>query len=217
MNEGVVLRDEGSFLIVDLGGEEQACVLRKTLRRKAGKRRKAVAVGDRVTVEFSGEGAAITAVAPRRTTLSRPDPGHPRREQILVANVDAVLVVASAQRPALTSGLIDRFLVAVESRGLGVAIAINKIDLDPEHSYAAIASVYRDLGYDVFDVSATTDAGLEDVREFLRDRTTSMLGHSGVGKSTLANALDPSLTLRIGPVQEQSGKGTHTTTTVSPG
>jgi len=214
-DRGVVLRDEGSQLIVDIAGEEVPCVVRKTLRRKTGKRRKAVAVGDRVTIERSGEGAAIMAVDPRGTSLSRPDPSQPRREQILVANLDTVLIVASAKRPDLVPNLIDRFLVAAESRGIDVGIAINKIDLDEARDYGPYADYYRALGYTVLEVSAVDERGLEDVRAFLAGHTTSLLGHSGVGKSSLANALDPSLRLRIGAVQEQSGKGTHTTTTVS--
>ena len=211
---GVVLRDEGSSVIVDLGGEEVSAVIRKTLRRKAGRRRKPVAVGDRVTVEFSGEGAAVSGVQERRSQLSRPDPGDPRREQILVANLDEVLVIASAKRPQLVSGLIDRFLVAVESREIDVAIVINKIDLDPGREYESIARIYRDLGYTVLETSAETGQGMAELREFLKDHVTSLLGHSGVGKSSLANALDPAMRLRIGDVHEQTGKGMHTTTTV---
>ncbi len=212
---GVVLRDEGSSVIVDLDGEEVACVIRKTLRRKSGRRRKPVAVGDRVTVEFSGDGAAVTAVEERRSQLSRPDPSDPRKEQILVANLDEVIVVTSAKSPDLVPGLIDRFLVAAESRELDVAIAINKVDLDPDREFDTVAQVYRDLGYTVLETSAEDGTGIEELRAFLREHTTSLLGHSGVGKSSLLNALDPSLKLRTGEVHDGTGKGMHTTTTVS--
>jgi len=213
--EGVVLRDEGSYVIVDLSGEETSCVIRKSLRYRTGRRRKPVVVGDRVTVEFSGEGAAIAAVAARTSSISRRDPSHAHREQILVANVDAVLVVASARSPNLVPGIIDRFLVAAESRGLMAGIAINKIDLDVEGDYLPVAEVYRDLGYPVIATSAETGDGLQGVRDFLVNRTTTLLGHSGVGKSSLANALDPALQLRIGDVHAATGRGMHTTTTVS--
>jgi ribosome biogenesis GTPase len=212
---GVVLRDEGSQLIVDVDGAEFSCVVRKSLRRKAGKFRKAVAVGDRVHLETSADGVAIVAVEPRRSYISRHDPGQRRKEQILVANLDAVLVVASARQPDLAPGLIDRFLVDAESRELEVGVAINKIDLDPEREYGPVADVYRGLGYDVLEVSATSGTGLDAVRVFLADHTTTLLGHSGVGKSSLANALDSSLDLRIADVHATSGKGAHTTTTVS--
>jgi len=211
---GVVLRDEGGHLIVDLDGREEACVLRKSLRRRTGRFRKPVAVGDWVVVERSGEGMAVIEVEERRSWISRPDPSQPRKEQILVANLDAVLIVASARDPELAPGLIDRFLVEVESRGLGVAILINKIDLDPARAYLPVAGVYRDLGYAVLEASVTTGAGLDAVRAFLGGHITSLLGHSGVGKSSLANALDPSLRLRTGEVRD-SGVGAHTTTTVS--
>jgi len=212
---GVVLRDEGSQLIVDVDGAEVACVVRKSLRRAAGKFRKAVAVGDRVHLENSADGVAIVKVDPRRSYISRHNPGQRRKEQILVANLDAVLVVASARQPDLSPGLIDRFLVEAESRELEVGIAINKIDLDPEGAYAPVAAVYRGLGYAVLEVSATVCAGLDQVRQYLASHTTTLLGHSGVGKSSLANALDASLDLRTADVHPGSGQGAHTTTTVS--
>jgi len=210
---GVVLSDQGSRVIVDVGGEELACVIRKSLRR--GKRRKVVAPGDVVDIEGSAEGYAIVKVHDRRSLISRRDPSHKHREQILVANLDAVLIVVAAKDPDLVPGLIDRFLVAAESRELEVGIAINKIDLDESGSYEPVAQVYRDLGYDVLAVSAETGSGIEAVREFLKGQATSMLGHSGVGKSSLANALDPDLHLRVAPVNAASGLGTHTTSAVS--
>jgi len=214
---GVVIRDEGNHLLVDLPGEAEPlpCVLRKTLRRTTGKKRKAVVVGDRVEVETSGEGAAIVRVEKRRTTLSRPDPFRSHREHILVANIDAALVVVSVRDPHLTPGVIDRFMVAVESRGLEPGLVINKTDLDPDGDWQAIANVYRALDYPVFAVSADKGIGIEEVREYLRERTTCLLGHSGVGKSSLANALDSSLALRVGEISASSGKGRHTTTAVS--
>jgi len=211
----VVLRDEGSSLLVDLGGEAISCVLRKSLRKQAGPRRKAVVVGDRVEVEFSAEGAAICAVRERRSQLSRPEPGNPRREQILVANVDAVLVVASVRDPEFAPALVDRFLVAAESRELEIGIVLNKIDLDPEGRWQHELALYRSLGYAAMEVSAVTGQGLDAVRSFLARKTTTLLGHSGVGKSSLANRLDPSLKIRTGEVHGTSGQGTHTTTTVS--
>jgi len=168
-----------------------------------------------VLVESSGEGNAVVEVEARTSTLSRPDPLHAHREHIIVANITTVLVVASVRDPELTPGLIDRFCVAVESRGLEAGLAFNKVDLDPDGPWREQADVYRRLDYPVFETSASTGTGLEPVREFLRDKTTSLLGHSGVGKSSLANALDPSLALRVGEVRERSGKGQHTTTTVS--
>ena len=217
MKRGVVIRDEGNVVHVDFPGEDESvpCIVRKTLRRRTGKQRKAVVVGDRVLVETSGEGSAVVRVEERRSTLSRPDPMRHHREHIIVANIDAVLVVASVHEPDLAPGIIDRFLVAVESRGLEAGIAINKTDLATDESWQEIGEVYRRMDYPVFGVSAETGEGLEPVRAFLQDKTTSLLGHSGVGKSSLANMLDPSLALRVGDVSERSGKGQHTTTTVS--
>ena len=210
---GIVLSDLGNRLIVDVDGDEVSCVVRKSLRRD--KRRKAVVVGDRVTIEGSGDGAVIVAVDERHNSISRRNPGNKHREQILVANLDAVLVVASAKSPDLVPGIIDRFLVAAESREMEPAIAINKIDLDPDAGYQTIADVYRGLGYTVLETSATAGDGLQDARDFLTGKTTAMLGHSGVGKSALANALDRALELRTGEVHAGTGLGTHTTSHVS--
>jgi ribosome biogenesis GTPase len=200
---------------VDLDGEEFPCVVRKGFVHRARKASKAVVVGDRVDVEASGEGLAVVSVEERSSAISRPDPSRPRREQVLVSNVDTVLVVAAAREPDLVPALVDRFLVAAESRGLAAGIALTKIDLDPAAASGEVARLYRGLGYPVLPVSSVTGEGLDAVRGFLRDRTTALLGHSGVGKSALANALDPSLKLRVGPVHPGTGLGTHTTTTVS--
>lgn len=209
---GVVLRHEGGTVVVDLGGEEARCVVRKSLRRDDAK---GVAVGDRVRVSRSGDGLAVEAVEPRKGWISRPDPSNPRREQVIVANVDFALVVVAAKQPDLSPGLIDRFLVAIEGRGIDAGLAVNKIDLDPDGTRGSAVSGYRAIGYPVVEVSSATGAGLEELRELLRGRTTTMLGHSGVGKSSLANALDPSLRIRVGEVNDFTGLGTHTTTAVS--
>lgn len=209
---GVILRHEGGVVIVDVGGREVPCVVRKSMRRED---RKGVTVGDRVHVEMEGDGAVVVGLEPRRSAIARTDPSRPRRELVLVANVDLALIVASTRTPPLTPGLIDRFLVASDRQSIGAAIAITKIDLDPERSYAPFAAVYRSLGYPVLEVCAATGAGIDQVALLLKDRTTVLLGHSGVGKSSLANHIDPTLRLRVGEVNRASGLGIHTTTTVS--
>jgi len=217
--KGTVLRDMGNSVVVDVGGEELTCTIRKRLRHDARgcRETKPVVVGDLVLLERTADaaGAVITSVEPRRCAISRPVPGQPRREQVLVANLDAVLIVASTRRPAFTPGVVDRFLVAAESRGLEAGIAINKIDLDPEASYAPFAAGYRKLGYRVMETSAARAEGLDGVRRFLGGKTTTLLGHSGVGKSSLANALDSSLNLHTREVHTRSGQGVHTTTTIA--
>jgi len=209
---GVVLRHEGGAVVVDVGGEEVRCAVRKSLRRDGAK---GVAVGDRVTVESSGGGLAIASVGERRGMVARPDPSNPRREQVIVANVDLALVVAAVARPELTPGLIDRFLVALDARGIEAVIVATKTDLGVDAEEARLLEVYRAIGYRLLPVSVVDGSGVEALRELLRGRTTVMLGHSGVGKSSLANALHPSLALRVGAVDESTGLGVHTTTTVS--
>jgi len=210
---GVVLRHEGSSVVVDLDGEEVACTLRKTLQRARGS--KAVAVGDRVVVARGGEGAAVERVEERRTELARSDPSRPRHKQVIAANVDLLLVVASAADPAPVTGLIDRFLVAGAHLGIETALVFNKVDLDPGQTRAEIRDGYAEAGLRVLETSAAAGTGLEELKSLLKGRTTTLAGHSGVGKSSLANALDPSLRIRTAEVQERSGKGVHTTTTAS--
>ncbi|MGQ0613790.1 MAG: ribosome small subunit-dependent GTPase A [Planctomycetaceae bacterium] len=210
---GVVLRHEGRCVVVDLGGEEVACTLRKTLKRARGS--KAVAVGDRVTVEREGEVGAVTGVEERRSELARPDPSRPRHKQVIAANVDLLLVVASAAEPSPVTGLIDRFLVAGAHMGIETALLLNKVDLDPGQTRAEFRDAYAEAGLRVLETSAVARTGLEELKALLTGRTTTLAGHSGVGKSSLANALDPSLRIRTAEVQERSGKGVHTTTTAS--
>jgi ribosome biogenesis GTPase len=157
----------------------------------------------------------VIGVEPRRSQVSRRDPSQPRREQILVSNIDTVLVVAAAKRPDLTPRLIDRFLVAAESREIPAVIVVNKIDIDAENERAPMVEGYRALGYAVLETSAETGEGVDTLRASLQDRTSVLMGHSGVGKSALANALHPDLKLRTGDVHERTGKGLHTTSTVS--
>jgi ribosome biogenesis GTPase len=211
----VVLRHEGTAVVVDCDGREVKCVVRKTLRtRGGGALRKAVAVGDRVLFEGGDDEGAVVGVEERRNAISRRDPSRPRREQAIVANLDAVLVVASARRPDFVPGPVDRFLVAAESRGLDAAVVVNKVDLDPGRAYLPFLEVYRGLGYQGLECSAATGEGFDALRAVLKDKTTTMLGHSGVGKSSLANALDPALALRTSSVNVETGLGRHTTTTV---
>jgi len=196
------------------GAIEQAH-LAKALARDA---RSMLAVGDRVALERrpSGELAVVRRLA-RRSSLSRPDPFHPHRERVLVANLERGVVVASARHPPLSTGLLDRFLVALAHGRVPAAIVINKLDLIDGDATAVDAmerqlAPYRELGVPVVLCSARRGDGLSALRALVARSMVAFVGHSGVGKSSLLNALVGEETAPIGAVSTHHGKGRHTTT-----
>ena len=135
------------------------------------------------------------------------------RQQVLVANVDQLAIVASAAEPRLKPNLIDRLLVAAEKGGVRPLICINKIDLVDPADLQPLVGVYSQMGYQVLLLSAKTGFGVERFRRALAGRASVVAGQSGVGKSSLLNAIDPALHLRVQPVSDDTEKGRHTTTT----
>lgn len=203
------------------------------LRLEAGTRRTArlspelargqrsmIAVGDWVWAERRSAGEEdliVVEVEPRHSKLSRPDPHRPQIEHLIVANVDVVGIVVAAARPPLHPRLIDRYLVAVERGGAEAVLCVNKIDLlaDKPARLEALEDTlepYRRLGLDIHLLSAETGQGIEALRHRLAGTTCAFVGHSGVGKSSLSNTLDPSLELTVGSVRSRDGRGRHTTT-----
>jgi ribosome biogenesis GTPase len=170
-----------------------------------------VAVGDRVRVQFGERhGAAVTELYPRRSLLSRPSVRREHVEHVMAANVDQVLVVASAADPAFNPSFVDRILAVVAWCRLEALLVVNKMDLaagePPE------AATYRALGVPVFPVSALRGEGVEPLRAALAGKVSVATGHSGVGKTSVLNAVAPGLGLAVGEVNPVSRKGTHTTT-----
>jgi ribosome biogenesis GTPase len=177
-----------------------------------------VAVGDQVSFIDAQDGSGlITEVLERKSKLIRrsavPMPGAHPFEQVIVANLDQVIPVLSAAQPAPKWNLLDRYLIAAESQGLPALICITKMDLvtDDEPLQTEI-TYYRQIGYPVILTSTLTGMGLEDFTQSLRDRLSVFVGKSGVGKSSLLNAIQPGLGLRVKAVNAATGKGRHTTT-----
>jgi ribosome biogenesis GTPase len=158
----------------------------------------------------------VEAVLPRRSALARPDVFHPHLQQVTVANVDQLLIVASWREPAYWPELVDRYLIAAQRNNLTPILCVNKVDLagDPGEPRRALAP-YDELGVRVLFTSAETGEGVEALRRLLRGRTTALAGLSGVGKSTLLSAAEPGLHLKIGVVSDRKHEGRHTTTQVS--
>jgi ribosome biogenesis GTPase / thiamine phosphate phosphatase len=169
-----------------------------------------IAIGDRVL--FSPGRRRVQEVLPRRTALSRTDPHNPRLERVIAANVDIVVNVVSLKSPPLRPGLIDRYLIAIGKSGAEPLLCVNKIDLLTSPDELEPLRPYQDLGLTVITCSATTGEGLDALSEALADKTCVFAGHSGVGKSSLLNALDPRLDVTTSTVSEANEKGRHTTT-----
>lgn len=198
---------------VALDGRLLTCILSKEL---AENQQAEIAVGDLVeVVQRSADAAVIEAVRPRRTKLSRPDPGKSAQERVVVANVDIVVVVVSVVSPPLHPRLIDRYLIAIRRGGAEAVVCVNKIDLvAPEEldKELEVLAPYEALGLRVIRCSAAESIGKAEMREALTGKVSAFVGHSGVGKSSLLNAMKPDLSLQVGSVSSGYGRGTHTTT-----
>ena len=199
-------------------GRRVGCQLRGALRKRG--KHNAIVVGDRVeiTLEDAVEGAlrgCVESVEPRRNWISRKRAVGDGRELMLVANVDQVIAFFAVQKPRLKFGALDRLLVAAESRDLPATIVLNKIDLGVPEEVEERGAIYPDLGYRVLRASVTSGEGIDELREVLRGKVSVVVGPSGVGKSSLLNAICPELDLRVGAVSHHNEKGRHTTTAVS--
>jgi ribosome biogenesis GTPase len=179
-----------------------------------------VAIGDHVRFVGAPDDAQshcadegmIVEVLPRRNAFSRPAAGRKPIEQVIVANVDQVMPVFAAREPTPKWRQLDRYIAAAELAGVPSIICINKIDLaQAEDSIDEIAAMYGHVGYRVLLTSATTGEGIDAFAEALRGRVTALTGRSGVGKTSLLNAMQPELGLRVGQVSQATGKGRHTT------
>jgi ribosome biogenesis GTPase len=204
-NQCAVQMDDGPLLM---------CTVRRVLRTLAHDARSAVVTGDRVMVLPADEHVGvIERVEPRKQILSRT---YNRKQHVLASNVDQVVIVASAIAPSFKPALVDRFLVLAEKNQIEPCIVINKIDLLPKdhperEELDYIKGEFERLGYKVMLTSTLTGTNIPELRDFMRDKVTALTGQSGVGKSSLLNAVQPGLQLKVGDVSGESKKGTHTT------
>ena len=210
---GLVVRTHGGHYYVQAADEAVVdCALRGRLKKERAES-DLVAIGDRVLWSRTRVGAGIIEeVLPRKSVLSRrPPPPRPPVEQVIVANVDQVVIVASLRNPPLNPFMLDRYLVACEATQVAALIVINKVDLPVDEADWETLHVYQQIGYDLHCASATTGEGLEALRAYLRDKLSVFTGPSGVGKSSLLNALWPNLELETGAISSYHDRGRHTT------
>jgi ribosome biogenesis GTPase len=227
---GVVIRaGRGLYIVQTDSGRVIPCRLRGNLKKnltypesvnrahrveKVKKRRETdpMAVGDRVeiVVDETGRTGVIEVILPRRAALSRRS-GNERERQTLVANLELAVIVFSIREPRVDLYKLDRFLVLAEDAELNILIILNKSELATPEEIEEAAGPYRRIGYDVVATSAKTGAGIEELRDHLKGKISAFAGPSGVGKSSLVNALQPGLALKTGEIGDITFKGRHTT------
>ena len=208
-----VVRATGSWYDVLHDGETVRCRIRGRLRLKGVRSTNPVVVGDEVVCEADEGGDYVIAdILPRRNYVIRRASNLSKESHIIAANVDQALLMASLRSPETPTEFVDRFLVTCEAYKVPVTILLSKIDLQDAEAVAEFRAAYEGAGYRVLEVSARKGLGVEEVRELLTGRTTLVSGNSGVGKSTLIQAIDPSLDIRTGEISESHHKGRHTTT-----
>ena len=208
-----VVRATGSWYDVLHDGETVRCRIRGRLRLKGVRSTNPVVVGDEVACEADEGGDYVIAdILPRRNYVIRRASNLSKESHIIAANVDQALLMASLRSPETPTEFVDRFLVTCEAYKVPVTILLSKLDLQDAEAVAEFRAVYAGAGYRVLEVSVREGRGVEEVRELLAGRTTLVSGNSGVGKSTLIQAIDPSLDIRTGEISESHHKGRHTTT-----
>ncbi len=215
--KGVVIRSTGSwYMVLSETGEKVDCKIKGRFRIKGIRATNPVAVGDVVDFHLSVSGdGVITRIHERKNYIIRKATNLSKATHIIASNLDQAIVIVSLVMPRTSTGFIDRFLVTAEAYHIPVSIIFNKYDLYDEKVKGQLnyyVDVYQGAGYNCLVTSVPDRLHLEDFREILHNRKSLLVGHSGVGKSALINAIDPKLNLKEGQISEYHEKGKHTTT-----
>ena len=217
MRKGIVIKSTGSWYHVkDTDQEIVECRIVGKFRIKGMGLTNPVAVGDIVHFEMEADDKGIIKkIAPRSNYIVRQSPRKKHQLHLLASNIDHAMVIMTIINPNLKQGFIDRFLLMTEPHDIPVTIVFNKKDLygvEEMEIFEVLKMIYEDIGYKVMAVSALSGAGIRELYERLEHKTTLVCGQSGVGKSSLLQAMDPTLDIRVQEISDYSGKGQHTTT-----
>lgn len=216
---GIVMKSTGSwYTVLAEDGNTIECRIKGLFRIKGLKTTNPIAVGDHVKYELESVGnGMIHEIGDRKNYIIRKSINLSKQYHILAANMDQAFLIVTLAMPRTSAGFIDRFLLTAEAYGIPVNIIFNKLDLFESDASAMkelndFIGIYEKIGYLCYKVSATEKKEIEVLRQLSKNKTTLIAGHSGVGKSTLVNAMDNSLDLKIGDISDAHSKGKHTTT-----
>ena len=216
--QGTIIKSTGSWYIVRTEkGEIWNCRIKGKFKLKDYKLTNPVAVGDEVKFEAEKEEGhgIIGDILPRKNFVLRRSTRQKHFMHLIACNVDQAMVVVTIKRPNIKPGFIDRFLLTTESYNIPTYIIFNKADIYEEEDlelFEALTIIYKNAGYQTMLVSSQSGQGLNELKAVLKDKTTLISGHSGVGKSSLVNAIQPQFDLRTGDISDITDKGMHTTT-----
>jgi len=216
VEKGLVIKSTGSWYTVKSNdGKIHQCRMKGKFRMAGIRTTNPIAVGDIVDILLEKDANVITGINDRKNYIIRKSSNLSKKSQIIAANLDQAFLIVTINYPVTTTTFIDRFLAAAEAYHIPVNIVFNKIDRYNEKDNTVLAQLietYESIGYPCFKVSAIENIGLDELKDKLRDKISVLSGHSGVGKSTLINAVDPYLDLRTGEISEAHSTGRHTTT-----
>ncbi|MBF0577780.1 ribosome small subunit-dependent GTPase A [Dysgonomonas sp. GY617] len=214
---GLVIKNTGSWYLVRTDeNKDVECKIRGSFRLKDIRSTNPITVGDRVSIVMNEDNTGvITEIETRKNYIIRRSSNLSKQSHIIASNLDLCFLIVTVSKPVTTTVFIDRFLASAEAYRIPVNLLFNKIDICDEEEIEymeALINLYEYIGYPCFKISARNSTGLDILNDKLKDQITLFSGHSGVGKSTLINAIVPNATLRTGDISNYHGKGMHTTT-----
>jgi ribosome biogenesis GTPase / thiamine phosphate phosphatase len=215
--EGVVIKSTGSWYQVrNSMGEFIEARIKGKFRIQGIKTTNPIAVGDYVHYQFEEDGrAVIHQIDDRKNYIIRKSVNLSKHSHIVASNIDQALLIVTISQPITSTGFIDRFLVSAAAYHIPVVLVFNKVDVYTTSDLIELdylTSIYEKIGYPCYKTSAITKEGLDDIKQLLLEKVTLLSGHSGSGKSSLINAIEPSIKTRVGDISDVHQKGKHTTT-----